>query len=154
MGMIKEFKEFAMRGNVVDMAVGIIIGGAFGTIVKSLVDDVLMPPIGFLLGGIDFANFFLVLKQGAKAAMPYAALADAKAAGAVTVNYGLFLNAVISFLIVAFAVFMLVRSINPLRRQETAPPAEPTTKECPYCVSSIAIQASRCPHCTSELKPA
>jgi large conductance mechanosensitive channel len=152
MGMIKEFKEFAMRGNVVDMVVGIIIGGAFGTIVKSLVDDVLMPPIGLLLGGIDFSNFFFVLKQGTKAAAPYAALADAKTAGAVTVNYGLFLNAVISFLIVAFAVFMLIRSINVLRRQEEAPSAEPTTKECPYCMSTIAINASRCPNCTSELK--
>ncbi|MEW6616762.1 MAG: large conductance mechanosensitive channel protein MscL [Thermodesulfobacteriota bacterium] len=150
--MIKEFKEFAMRGNVVDMAVGIIIGGAFGTIVKSLVDDVLMPPIGLLLGGIDFSDFFFVLKQGAKAAAPYAALADAKTAGAVTVNYGLFLNAVISFLIVAFAVFMLIRSINLLRRQEETPPAEPTTKECQYCMSTIAINASRCPNCTSELK--
>lgn len=152
MGMIKEFKEFAMRGNVVDMVVGIIIGGAFGTIVKSLVDDVLMPPIGLLLGGIDFSNFFFVLKQGTKAAAPYAALADAKTAGAVTVNYGLFLNSVISFLIVAFAVFMLIRSINVLRRQEEAPSAEPTTKECPYCMSTIAINASRCPNCTSELK--
>jgi large conductance mechanosensitive channel len=153
MGMIKEFKEFAMRGNVVDMAVGIIIGGAFGTIVKSLVDDVLMPPIGLLLGGIDFSNFFLVLKKGADAPARYAALADAKAAGAVTVNYGLFLNAVISFLIVAFAVFMLVRSINALRRQEEQAPAKPTTKECPYCMSTIAIKASRCPNCTSELQP-
>jgi large conductance mechanosensitive channel len=150
--MFKQFKEFAMRGNVVDMAVGIIIGGAFGTIVKSLVDDVLMPPIGMLLGGIDFSNFFVVLKQGAKAAAPYAALADAKTAGAVTINYGIFLNAVISFLIVAFAVFMLVRSINMLRRQEEAPPAEPTSKECPYCLSAIAIKATRCPQCTSELK--
>ena len=150
--MIKEFKEFAVKGNVVDMAVGIIIGGAFGTIVKSLVDDVLMPPTGLLLGGVDFSNFFVVLKQGAKAASPYAALADAKAAGAVTLNYGIFLNAVISFLIVAFAVFMLVRSINVLRRQEKALPAEPTTKECPYCISTIAISASRCPNCTSELK--
>jgi large conductance mechanosensitive channel len=154
MGMIKEFKEFAMRGNVVDMAVGIIIGGAFGTIVKSLVDDVLMPPIGLLLGGIDFANFFVVLKQGVSAAGPYGALADAKGAGAVTINYGLFLNAVISFLIVAFAVFMLVRTINTLRRQEQETPAEPTTKECPYCMSTIAIMASRCPNCTSELKVA
>jgi len=152
MGVIKEFKEFAMRGNVVDMAVGIIIGGAFGTIVKSLVDDVLMPPIGLLLGGIDFSNFFLVLKQGAKAAGPYAALADAKGAGAVTINYGLFLNAIISFLIVAFAVFMLIRGINMLRRQEEAAATEPPTKECPYCISTIAIQASRCPHCTSDLK--
>lgn len=152
--MMKEFKEFAVRGNVVDMAVGIIIGGAFGTIVKSLVDDVLMPPIGLLLGGIDFSNFFVVLKQGAKAAPPYAALADAKAAGAVTLNYGVFLNAVIAFLIVAFAVFLLVRSINALRRQEEGPPAEPTTKECPYCTSTIGIKASRCPHCTSELRAA
>ena len=152
MKIVKEFKEFAVKGNVVDMAVGIIIGGAFGTIVKSLVDDVLMPPIGLLLGGVDFSNFFVVLKNGAKAAPPYAALADAKAAGAVTISYGLFLNAVISFLIVAFAVFMLVRSINALRRKEEAPPAEPTTKECPYCMSSIAIKASRCPNCTSELK--
>ncbi len=152
--MIKEFKEFAMRGNVVDMAVGIIIGGAFGTIVKSLVDDILMPPIGLLLGGIDFANFFVVLKAGAKAAAPYAALADAKAAGAVTINYGLFLNVIISFLIVAFAVFMLIRSINMSRRQEEAPPSEPTTRECPYCMSTIAIMACRCPNCTSEIKPA
>lgn len=152
MGMIKEFKEFALRGNVVDMAVGIIIGGTFGTIVKSLVDDVLMPPIGLLLGGIDFSNFFVVLKEGAKAAAPYASLASAKEAGAVTVNYGLFLNAVISFLIVAFAVFMLVRSINTLRHREEAQPAEPISKECPYCMSMIAIKASRCPYCTSELK--
>jgi large conductance mechanosensitive channel len=151
MSVLKEFKEFAMRGNVVDMAVGIIIGGAFGTIVKSLVDDVLMPPVGLLLGGVDFSNFFLVLKQGAKAAGPYAALADAKAAGAVTMNYGVFLNGIISFLIVAFAVFMLVHSLNRLRRTEEAPPAEPTTKECPHCMSVIAIKASRCPHCTSEL---
>jgi large conductance mechanosensitive channel len=149
MGMIKEFKEFAVKGNVVDMAVGIIIGGAFGTIVKSLVDDVLMPPIGLLLGGIDFSNFFVTLKEGAKAAAPYASLADAKAAGAVTVNYGLFLNAVISFLIVAFAVFMLVRAINTLRRKEEAP--APTTRECPYCFSAIAVKATRCPNCTSEL---
>jgi large conductance mechanosensitive channel len=152
--MIKEFKEFAVRGNVVDMAVGIIIGGAFGTIVKSLVDDVLMPPIGLLLGGVDFANFFIVLRQGAKAAAPYAALADAKAAGAVTINYGLFLNSIISFLIVAFAVFMLVRSINRLRRKEEPEAVEPAIRECPYCMSAIAVKASRCPHCTSELKPA
>lgn len=154
MGMMKEFKDFALRGNVVDMAVGIIIGGAFGTIVKSLVDDMLMPPIGLLLGGVDFANFFILLKEGASAAAPYGALADAKAAGAVTVNYGMFFNAVISFLIVAFAVFMLIRSINASRRKEEAPPAAPTTKDCPFCFSTIAIKASRCPQCTSELKPA
>jgi large conductance mechanosensitive channel len=148
--MLKEFQEFAMRGNVVDMAVGIIIGGAFGTIVKSLVDDVLMPPIGLLLGGVDFSNFFIVL-EGGKVAGPYASLAAAKAAGAVTLNYGMFLNTVISFLIVAFAVFMLIRAINRLRRQQETPPAEPTTKDCPYCASSIPIKASRCPQCTSQL---
>lgn len=154
MSVMKEFRDFAVRGNVVDMAVGIIIGGAFGTIVKSLVDDVLMPPIGLLLGGVDFANFFAVLREGATGTAPYQALADAKAAGAVTINYGLFFNAIISFIIVAFAVFMLIRSINKLRRQEEAPPEEPTTKECPFCFSAIAIKASRCPHCTSELTTA
>jgi len=148
--MLKEFKEFAMRGNVVDMAVGIIIGGAFGTIVKSLVADVIMPPVGLLLGGVDFGDFFVVLKQGATAG-PYVALADANAAGAVTINYGLFLNAVISFLIVAFAVFLLIRSINKMKRQEEVIPAQPTTKECPKCFSAIAIKATRCPNCTSDI---
>ena len=148
--MFKEFKEFAMRGNVVDMAVGIIIGGAFGTIVKSLVADVLMPPLGLMLGGVDFSNFFVVLKEGAKAG-PYPALAEAQAAGAVTVNYGVFLNTVISFIIVAFAIFLLIKGINRLRRQEEAPPAEPTTKDCPFCLSAVAIKATRCPNCTSEL---
>jgi large conductance mechanosensitive channel len=147
--MLKEFKEFAMRGNVVDMAVGIIIGGAFGTIVKSLVDDVLMPPLGVLLGGVDFSNFFFVLKEGATAG-PYASVSSAKAAGAVSMNYGLFLNSVISFMIVAFAVFMLIRGINAMRRREDAAPP-PSTKECPYCASAIPIKASRCPHCTSQL---
>ncbi len=149
--MFKEFKEFAMRGNVVDMAVGIIIGAAFGTIVKSLVSDIIMPPIGLLLGKVDFANLFIVLKAGAEAAGPYASLADAQAAGAVTMNYGVFINTIISFLIVAFAVFMIIRQINKLKRAEEVSPAEPTTKECPYCVTSIAIKAIRCPHCTSEL---
>jgi len=149
--MLKEFKEFAMRGNVVDMAVGIIIGAAFGQIVTSLVNDVLMPPIGLLLGDVDFSNLFLVLKGGAVAG-PYASLADAQAAGAVTVNYGLFVNTVISFVIVALAVFLLIRGINRLQRQEEAPPAEPTTKECPHCLSTIPLQATRCPHCTSELE--
>jgi large conductance mechanosensitive channel len=150
--MLKEFKEFAMRGNVVDMAVGIIIGAAFGTIVTSLVADVLMPPIGLLLGNIDFANLFIVLKEGTKASGPYVSLAAAKAAGAVTINYGLFINTVISFLIVAFAVFLLIRSINRLKRQGEAPPAVPATKECPYCISMVPIKATRCSHCTSELK--
>lgn len=158
--MFKEFQKFAMRGNVLDMAIGIIIGGAFGTIVKSLVDDVIMPPIGLVLGGVDFSNFFFVLKNGTTTPGPYAALAEAKAAGAVTIAYGTFINAVISFLIVAFSVFMLVRSINALHRaadlreKEEAPPAPPpapTTKECPYCFSTIPIKATRCPQCTSEV---
>jgi large conductance mechanosensitive channel len=148
--MLKEFREFAMKGNVVDMAVGIIIGGAFGTIVKSLVSDVIMPPIGMLLGGVDFSNLFLVIKQGAPAG-PYAALADAQAASAVTINYGVFANSVISFLIVAVAVFMLVKSVNTMRREDEAPPAKPTTRECPYCATEIAIKATRCPNCTSQL---
>jgi len=151
--MFKEFKDFAMRGNVVDMAVGIIIGGAFGTIVKSLVSDVLMPPIGLLLGGVDFSNLFIVLAQGATPG-PYVALSDAQAAGAVSINYGVFLNNVISFLIVAFAVFLLIRVINSLQRQEDAAPPEPTEKECQFCLSKIAIGATRCAHCTSELNAA
>ncbi len=152
--MLKEFKEFAVRGNVVDMAVGIIIGAAFGTIVNSLVNDVLMPPIGLLLGNIDFSSLFVVLKEGTKAAGPYATPAAAKAAGAVTISYGLFINTIISFLIVTFAVFLLVRNINRLKRQKEAPPAAPTTKECPYCISAIPVKATRCPQCTSELKAA
>jgi large conductance mechanosensitive channel len=147
--MWKEFKEFALRGNVVDMAVGIIIGAAFGTIVKSLIDDVVMPPIGLLLGGVDFANLFVLLKQGAPEA-PYASLADAQAAGAVTINYGVFLNAVISFLVVVLVMFFLIRMMNRMRREEEAP-AEPTTKECPFCLSTIPIKATRCAFCTSEL---
>ncbi len=149
--MLKEFKEFAVRGNVVDMAVGIIIGAAFGTIVNSLVQDVIMPPIGLLLGNIDFSNFFTVLKEG-KVAGPYASVAAAKAAGAVTINYGIFINTVISFLIVAFAVFLLVRTVNRLKRQVEGPLPVPTTRECIYCFSKIPIQATRCPSCTSELK--
>ena len=149
--MLKEFREFAMRGNVVDMAVGIVIGAAFGTIVNSFVQDVIMPPIGLLLGNIDFSNLFAVLKEG-KVAGPYASVAAAKAAGAVTMNYGVFINTIISFLIVAFAVFLLVRTVNKMKRQEEAPPPAPTTKECVYCYSKIPIQATRCPNCTSELK--
>jgi large conductance mechanosensitive channel len=149
--MWKEFKEFALRGNMVDMAVGIIVGAAFGAIVASLVADVIMPPIGLALGRVDFANLFVVLKQGTPAG-PYASLGDAKAAGAVSINYGVFVNAVISFLIVAFAVLLIVRTINRLKRQAEAPPAVLTTKECPYCLSRIPLKATRCPHCTSELK--
>ncbi|RJP23565.1 MAG: large conductance mechanosensitive channel protein MscL [Candidatus Abyssobacteria bacterium SURF_5] len=149
--MMKEFREFAVRGNVVDMAVGIIIGGAFGSIVKSIVSDMIMPPIGLLMGGVDFSNFFVALKDG-QTSGPYLTLADAQAAGAVTINYGLFINSIISFLIVAFAVFLLVKGINNLKRQEAAAPAQPTTKECPFCFSAISLKATRCPNCTSELR--
>jgi large conductance mechanosensitive channel len=152
--MLKEFKEFAMRGNVIDMAVGIIIGAAFGTIISSLVADVIMPPIGLLLGSVDFSNLFITLKQGVKAAGPYTSLAEAKAAGAVTMNIGLFINTIISFVIVAFAIFLLIKSINTLKRKQETPPTVPTTKDCPYCMVSIPIKATRCPHCTSELKAA
>lgn len=153
MSMMKEFKDFAMRGNVVDMAVGIIIGAAFGTIVKSLVSDVIMPPIGLALGGVDFNNFFAVLKHGTPPG-PYAALADAQAAGAVTVNYGVFINTIISFIIVAFCVFLLIRNINKMKREQEMPAPEPTTKECPYCFSTIPIKATKCAFCTSELRTA
>jgi len=147
--MLKEFREFIMRGNVMEIAIGFIIGGAFGAIAKSMVSDVMMPPIGLLLGGVDFTNFFVVLKQGATPA-PYHALADAQAAGAVTINFGVFLNTVISFLIVSLAIFILVKAMNKLKRQEAAP-AEPTTKECPHCFSTISIKATRCSQCTSAL---
>lgn len=153
MGMMKEFKEFAVKGNVVDMAVGIIIGAAFGTIVKSLVADIIMPPIGLLLGNVDFSNLFLVLKQGTTAG-PYATLADATTAGAVTLNYGMFINTVVSFLIVAFAVFMVIRNINRLKREKEVPAAAPTTRECPHCLSTIPIKATRCAHCTQPVNAA
>ena len=146
MGMVKEFKEFAVKGNVVDMAVGIIIGGAFGTIVKSLVADVIMPPIGLLLGGVDFSNLYIVLGSG-----EYESLDAAKEAGAATINYGVFINTVLDFIIVAFAIFMVIRAMNKLKRKEEAPPAEPTTKECPQCLSTIPIKALRCAHCTAQL---
>lgn len=151
--MLKEFKEFAMRGNVVDMAVGIIIGGAFGTIVKSLVSDVLMPPIGLLLGNVNFSNMFLTLKGG-DVAGPYATPAAAADAGAVTVNYGVFIDNIISFLIVAFAVFLLIRAINNMKKQEEEAPPPPDQKDCAFCFTSVPIKATRCPHCTSELQAA
>jgi large conductance mechanosensitive channel len=151
--MLKDFKEFAMRGNVVDMAVGIVIGVAFGAVIKSLVADVIMPPIGLLLGNVDFSNLFVTLKAG-KVAGPYVSLAAAQAAGAVTLNLGLFINTIVSFVIVAFAVFLLVRGINQLRREQEAPPAAPATRECPYCLVEIPLKATRCPHCTSELAAA
>lgn len=146
--MLKEFKAFAMRGNVLDLAIGVIIGGAFGKIITSLVNDIIMPPIGLLLGKVDFSNLYINL-SGKK----FASLKDAQAAGAATINYGLFLNTVIDFLIVSFIIFLIVREINRLTVKQAAP-AEPTTRECPYCCSTIPIKASRCPNCTSELNPA
>jgi large conductance mechanosensitive channel len=146
--MLKEFKEFAMRGNVLDLAIGIVIGTAFGAIIASLVNDVIMPPIGLLLGKVDFANLFIDLSGKG-----FASVAAAKAAGAPTINYGTFINTLINFIIVAFVIFLLVRVINRLKRPpEVKPAAEPATKECPYCISTISIKASRCPNCTSELK--
>ena len=149
--MFKEFKEFAMRGHVIDLAVGIIIGGAFNQVVNSLVNDVLMPPIGLLLGETDFTNLFFVL-MGGNPAGPYATLSAAQDAGATTLNYGIFLNTVINFLIVAFAMFLVVRAVNRLQKtEEPAPPPEPTTKECPHCCTEIPLKAARCPNCTSNL---
>ncbi len=142
--MLKEFREFAMRGNVVDLAVGVILGVAFGAIVTSLVNDIIMPPIGLLLGGIDFSDLFINLSS-----TPYASLAEAKEAGAPVIAYGVFINTVINFLIVASAVFLLVRQIN--RLKGPAPKPAPTTKPCPRCTTDIPLKATRCPHCTSEL---
>lgn len=149
MPILKEFRDFAVRGNVVDMAVGIIIGAAFGTVVKSLVADIIMPPIGLALGNVDFSNLFLVLKQGTPAG-PYPSLSSAQAAGAVSINYGLFVTNIVSFIIVAFSVFLIVRTMNRLKQQKEA---VPTTRTCPYCLSSIPIKATRCAFCTSEVKP-
>lgn len=142
--MIKEFKEFAMRGNVMDLAIGVIIGGAFGKITTSLVNDVIMPPIGLLLGKVDFSNLYINL-SGEK----YASLALAREAGAVTINYGLFINTVIDFLIIAFVVFLMVRQINKMQKQEPQP--VPTIKDCPFCLSEVPLKATRCPHCTSQI---
>ena len=138
--MLKEFKQFAMRGNVVDMAVGIIIGAAFGKIVSSLVNDVIMPPIGYIIGGIDFSSLAVTIREATQDT------------AAVTINYGTFINTVIDFIIIAFAIFMVVKGMNKMKRKEEAPAPAPTTKECPYCMTAIAIKATRCPACTSELK--
>ncbi|MFI5311838.1 MAG: large conductance mechanosensitive channel protein MscL [Gemmatimonadales bacterium] len=148
--VIKDFKAFIMRGSVVDLAVGVIIGAAFGAIVKSLVEDVLMPPLGLITGGVDFSNKFVTLKEGAKAAAPYASLAEAKAAGAVTVNYGLFINQTVSFLIVAACVFVIIRLIA--RLHGPPPVAAPATRACPFCATQIPVAAKRCPNCTSQLQ--
>jgi large conductance mechanosensitive channel len=147
--MLKEFRDFAMRGNVLDMAIGIIMGAAFGKIISSLVSDLLMPPIGLLLGRVDFGSLFLNLSGTA-----YPSLAAAWEASAPTINYGVFVNTVLDFLIVAFAIFLLIRQINRLRRKEEEKPAEPTSKDCSFCFSAIPIKATRCPNCTSELKAA
>lgn len=147
--MFEEFKKFAMRGNVVDMAVGIIIGAAFGKIVSSLVKDVIMPPIGKLMGGVDFSSLFINLGDVA-----YESLAAAEKAGAPTINYGVFINTVLDFIIVALAIFMVVKGMNSLKKKEQEAPAAPTTKECPECLSEIPLAARRCKFCTSEVKPA
>ena len=144
--MLKEFKEFAMKGNVLDMAVGIIVGAAFGKIITSFVGDVLMPPIGLLLGKVDFSSLFINLSG-----QSFATLAEAKKAGVATINYGLFLNTVLDFLIVAFVIFLLIKQVNRLKREPAPAPAAPTTKDCPYCFSAIPIPAVRCAHCTSQL---
>ncbi|HJU04752.1 MAG TPA: large-conductance mechanosensitive channel protein MscL [Nitrospiraceae bacterium] len=146
--MLKEFKDFAMRGNVLDMAVGIILGAAFGKIVSSLVSDILMPPIGLLMGKVNFSSLFLNLSG-----QPYPSLEVAKAAGAPTVNYGVFIQTVLDFVIVAFVIFLLIRQVNAVMKK-SAPPAAPTTRDCPYCLSSIPIKATRCAHCTSDVKAA
>jgi len=147
--MWNDFKAFVMRGNVMDLAVGVIIGAAFGAVIKSLVDDVIMPPMGLATGGMDFSDKYMLLKEGAKAAPPYPTLAAARDAGAVTLNYGAFVNTIITFLIVALAIFLLVRAVNRLYRQPAAP--TPNTKPCPYCTLSVSLEASRCPHCTSQI---
>ena len=145
--MLKDFKKFIMRGNVLDLAVAVIIGAAFGKIVTSLVNDVIMPPIGLLLGKVDFSQLYVNL-TGEK----FESLKAAQDAGAATINYGIFLNAIINFLIVAFTIFIMVRIVSKMHRKEDAAPAAPTTKECPFCATIIAIKATRCPNCTSELK--
>jgi large conductance mechanosensitive channel len=146
--MLKEFKEFAMRGNVMDMAIGIVIGAAFGKIVTSFVSDILMPPIGLLLGGVDFSNIFVVLGEG-----DYATIEAAKEAGAATWNVGLFINTVIDFVIIAFAIFLVVKALNNMKRKEAVPPPAPSEKSCTFCTTSIPIKATRCPNCTSQLEP-
>ena len=154
--MFKEFRDFVMRGNVLDLAVGIIIGAAFGTIVNSLVKDIIMPPIGLALGKVDFTNLFITIREGALAVPPYTTLAEAQAAGAVTWNYGLFINTIIAFIIIAFAIFLIIKAFNKARKamdaKKSKEVAAPVTKNCPFCITAIPVKATRCPHCTSELK--
>ncbi|MCG9079383.1 large-conductance mechanosensitive channel protein MscL [Laribacter hongkongensis] len=151
--MFKEFREFAMRGNVIDLAVGVVIGAAFGSIVKSLVDDIIMPPIGLLIGKVNFADLFITLKAGATPG-PYATVATAKAAGAVTMNVGQFINSVVSFVLIAFSVFLLVKVVNRLYQKKDAAAPAPATRDCPFCATAIPLAATRCPHCTSQVPPA
>lgn len=146
--MLKEFKTFAMRGNVVDLAIGVIIGAAFGRIVSSFVNDIIMPPLGLLLGGVDFTNLYINLSG-----TPYTTLAEAQAAGAPTINYGVFINSIIDFLIVAFVIFLLIQQINRWQRPAEVAPEAPTSKDCPFCATSIPLSARRCPNCTSNLEP-
>ena len=148
--MFKEFREFAMRGNVIDLAVGVVIGAAFGSIVKSLVDDIIMPPIGLLIGKVNFADLFITLKAGTTPG-PYATVAAAKAAGAVTMNVGQFINSVVSFVLIAFSVFLLVKVVNRLYQKKDAAAPAPATRDCPFCATAIPLAATRCPHCTSML---
>ncbi|HET6656245.1 MAG TPA: large-conductance mechanosensitive channel protein MscL [Gammaproteobacteria bacterium] len=149
-GFLHDFREFAMRGNAIDMAVGIVIGTAFGAIIKSLVADVIMPPFGLLLGGTDFSKYFVVLQQGTPPG-PYPTMKAAQAAHAVTLNYGVFIGTIITFIIIALAIFILIQQINKLKRKPQDVPASPTTKDCPHCCTSIPINATRCPACTSDL---
>ncbi|MCG8995090.1 large-conductance mechanosensitive channel protein MscL [Laribacter hongkongensis] len=151
--MFKEFREFAMRGNVIDLAVGVVIGAAFGSIVKSLVDDIIMPPIGLLIGKVNFADLFITLKAGTTPG-PYATVAAAKAAGAVTMNVGQFINSVVSFVLIAFSVFLLVKVVNRLYQKKDAAAPAPATRDCPFCATAIPLAATRCPHCTSQVPPA
>jgi large conductance mechanosensitive channel len=153
--MLTEFRDFAVKGNVIDLAVAVVMGGAFGAIVNSIVKDIIMPPIGLLLGGVDFNNLYLTIKEGDPAG-PYAALVNAQEAGAVTINYGVFLSALVTFLIIAFVMFLLVKSIGTMqkamKKDEAQIPADPTAKDCPFCCTEIPIKATRCPHCTSQLE--
>lgn len=150
--MLQDFKKFALRGNVVDLAVGLIVGSAFTSIVRSLVDDVLMPPLGLVIGGVDFSRLYILLRAGEPAG-PYASLEAAREAGAVTLNYGMFINSIVTFILVALATFLLVRALSKLQRKEEAQPAAPATKECPFCRTAIPVLATRCPACTSQLTP-
>ncbi|MCD6475590.1 MAG: large conductance mechanosensitive channel protein MscL [Anaerolineaceae bacterium] len=148
-GFLQEFKDFALKGNVIDLAIAFIMGGSFGTIINSVVNDIIMPPVGLLLGGVDFSNLFIMLKAGDPAG-PYPLLAEAQEAGAVTINYGVFLSTITTFIIISLIMFLIIKSMNSMEKEKT--PAKPTTKECPYCCIDVPIKATRCPNCTSMLE--